>query len=104
MNILNTEKDYYLTQLSKVHLNITDVCMGLGSYHLKKFSKELKVMTLIVLRQLRAVLSSPPPIPAGLAGVLQDWQESCRNPEDSAKLCQVGRAWQDWDRVQQDSC
>ena len=42
-----------------------------------------------------------PPIPAGLAGVLQ---ESCRNPEDSAKLCQLGRAWQDWDRVQQDSC
>ena len=53
------------------------------------------------VRRQDAVLSSPPPTPAGLAGVLQ---ESCRNPEDSAKLCQLGRAWQDWDRVQQDSC
>ena len=47
MNILDTKKDYYLTQLSKGHLNITEVCMGLGSYHFKKFSKELKVMILL---------------------------------------------------------
>ena len=46
------------------------------------------------VQRVRAVLSSPPPIPAGLAGVLQE----------SWGLCQTGRAWQDWDRVQQDFC
>ena len=29
---------------------------------------------------------------------LQDWQESCRNPEDSAKLCQLGRTGTEFSR------
>ena len=53
MNILKIKKDYYLTQLTKGHLNITELCVGLGSYHLKRFNKELQVMTLKELRQLR---------------------------------------------------
>jgi hypothetical protein len=47
------EHDATSLPLKKGHLNITELCMGLGNYHLKKFCKELKVMILKELRQLR---------------------------------------------------
>ena len=30
---------------------------------------------------------------------LQDWQESCRNPEDSAKLAELGRTGTEFSRI-----
>ena len=35
-NITAIKGDYYPTQLSKGHQNITELCMGLGNYHVNK--------------------------------------------------------------------
>ena len=79
-------------------LCLTSLSLGALAYI---FRKDIENKSEIIIKLFRDNLSGelqyfpvPPPIPAGLAGVLQE----------SWGLCQTGRAWQDWDRVQQDFC
>ena len=44
------------------------------------------------VRQFRQYFPVPPQF-------LQDWQESCRNAEDSAKLAELGRTGTEFSRI-----
>jgi len=102
---------------STTHLPYMEISNGLWEYHLMS-SPMIPIFFyffpyIFTVFLFSCTFQSPPPIPAGLAGVLQDSSGLCRIASQSFNIgsqsCQawqswaeLGRAWQDLCRVWQD--